>query len=131
MTPREKRLYHQIHPLKLWVDFGSSFASAWLLWQARWVPALLIAFLPSIAISAGLVRFADLERLRHSWFGSYVTYHMPNKIVAARIAGQLLVWAGAIAHWPWLVPLGYFSIVLAWLNGLWAPQPAQSSRAPS
>lgn len=128
MTPRDKRLYHQIHPLKLLVDFGTSFASTWLLWEARWVPALLVAFLPSIAITACLLRFADLERVRHSWLGSYVTHHMPNKIVAERVAGQLIVWAGAAAHVPWLVPFGYFVIGLAWLNGLWD---RQSSRAPS
>jgi hypothetical protein len=126
MTPRDKRLYHQVHPLKLLVDFGTSFASAWLLWQARWLPALLVGFLPSFAITWWLMRFADLERVRRSWFGGYVTRHMPNKIVAERIAGQLLVWGGAIAHIPWLVPFGYFVIVLAWLNGLWDPELQES-----
>lgn len=123
MTSQERMLYQQVHPAKLLTDFGSSFASTWLLWQGQYVPAVIVGFLPSIAITVWLVRYCNLQNLRASWFGNYLTEHMPGRIVGARIAGQLLVWAGAIAHVPWLVPFGYFVILLAWLNGLWDLRP--------
>ncbi|HET8933434.1 MAG TPA: hypothetical protein VFN67_08350 [Polyangiales bacterium] len=119
MTSQQRMLYQQIHPAKLLTDFGTSFASTWLLWQAQYTAAAIIGLLPSIAITLWLTSFADLERLRASWFGNYLTAHMPAPIVASRIAGQVVVWGGAIAHVPWLIPLGYFAIILAWLNGLW------------
>lgn len=125
MTSSEKVLYQQIHPAKLLTDFGTSFASAWLLWEARWAYAALVALLPSIAVTVALVRFADLERYRRTSLGGYVARHMPARAVGGRIAGQLLVWGGAAAHVPWLLPFGYFVIVLAWLNGLWAPQASE------
>jgi hypothetical protein len=112
-------LFHQIHRAKLLTDFGTSFASSWLLWEKHWVSAALVAFLPSMALSAMLVKFADLERLQHTWFGDYVARQMTSRVVWQRIAGQVLAWAGAVAHVSWLIPFGYFVIVLAWLDGLW------------
>lgn len=132
MTSNEKLLYQQIHPVKLLTDFGTSFASAWLLWEAEWAWAAGVALLPSIVVTAWLVRFAELERYQHSFLGQYVQRHMPARIVRERIAGQLIVWIAAATHVPWLVPFGYFVIVLAWLNGLWAPlsAAADATRAP-
>jgi hypothetical protein len=125
MTLQQRMLYQQIHPAKLLTDFGTSFASAWLLWKGQYIAAAIVGLLPSIAITLWLARFADLERLRASWFGNYLTDHMPTNIVASRIGGQLLVWGAAISHVPWLIPLGYFVIILAWLNGLWDPRQAR------
>jgi hypothetical protein len=119
MTAQERMLYQQIHPAKLLTDFGTSFASTWLLWQAHYATAAIIALLPSIAITLLLMRFADLERLRATHLGGYLTAHMPANIVWSRIFGQLMVWAGALSHVAWLIPLGYFIIIMAWLNGLW------------
>lgn len=119
MTRTEKLLFHQIHPAKLLTDFGTSFASSWLLWNERWLEAALVAFLPSMIVSAVLVRFVDLTRFPHTWLGDYVARRMTSRVVAQRIAGQLLAWCGAITHLTWLVPFGYFVIVLAWLDGLW------------
>jgi hypothetical protein len=126
MTLQQRMFYQQIHPAKLLTDFGTSFASTWLLWQAHYVPAVIVGFVPSIAMTLWLLRFSDLERLRASWFGDYLTQHMPASVVISRMSGQVMVWGGALSHVPWLLPLGYFVIVLAWLNGLWDPKPAQS-----
>ena len=123
MTPREKSLYQQVHPVKLLVDVGSSLASTWLLWEARWISAAVVGFVPSVIVTLWLVAFADLERLRGSRLGAYVAQHMPGRIVALRGVGQLVVWAGAALHVAWLIPFGYFGIVLAWINGLWDPAP--------
>mgnify|MGYP003438850147 CR=1 FL=1 len=131
MTRQEKLLFQQIHPWKLWTDFGTSFASTWLLWEARWGSALIVALLPSIAITLWITRFVDLDPYRRSRLGAYLVGHMPPRIVAQRIVGQLLVWVGAASHVLWLVPFGYFVIVLAWLNGLWDPHPSTAALAQS
>jgi len=107
MTRAERLLYHQIHPLKLLTDVTTSFASTWLLWQARWVPALVVAFAPSVLVTVLLLRRADLDRLRDSRLGRYVSTFMTRRVEALRFGGQLVMWAGAAAHVPWLVPLGF------------------------
>jgi hypothetical protein len=35
MNLKEKCLYHQIHPLKLFTDIGAAFGSLYLLWRHR------------------------------------------------------------------------------------------------
>ena len=124
MTRSEKYLYHQIHPLKLLTDFGSSFASTWLLWEAQWSLAAIVAFVPSIIISAILIGVVDLERYRHTPLGHYITSHMTPAVTSVRGLGQLLMWAGALLHIPWLLPFGFIVIVFAWLNGLVRPLPS-------
>lgn len=41
MTLRERALYHQIHPVKLAVDWSAGLVSAVLLWRHRLAAALL------------------------------------------------------------------------------------------
>jgi hypothetical protein len=123
MTRSDRMLFHQIHPAKLLTDFGTSFASTWLLWEQHWALWALVAFVPSIVMTGLLLRFANLDALRRSWLGHYVAQHMSRAVVARRIVGQLVVWAAAAAHVPWLIPFGYFIVVWAWLDGLWATSP--------
>lgn len=35
MTPQEKALYHQIHPLKLFTDISAEVISLYLFWKRR------------------------------------------------------------------------------------------------
>ena len=121
MTRAEKYLYHQVHPLKLFIDFGTSFWSSWLLWERQPALALAIAFLPSIVVSASMIGWMDLEWLRGTYLGRYVERHMSRKIEGVRFGGQLLMWAGAWWHVPWLLPLGLLVVLVAWGNVLWAP----------
>jgi len=121
MRRSEKMLYHQIHPAKLLTDVGSSLASAWLVWESRWLEAALVGLLPSVVVTAFLVGCVNLERWRKTRLGNYVEGHMPRSAVMQRILGQIIVWAGAGLHVLWLVPFGYFVVVLAWVNGLWDP----------
>ncbi len=117
MTRSEKYLYHQIHPVKLLVDYATSFASTWLLWEQRWLFAATVAFGPSIIASALLIGFVDLERYKQTPLGHYVARHMTRGVEAMRLLGQLLMWVGAALHVPWLIPFGFIVIVFAWLNG--------------
>jgi hypothetical protein len=126
MTREEKLLYHQIHPLKLVTDVGTSFASTWLLWQARWAAAVLVAFVPSIAVSALLIWRADVERFRHTPLGRYVARFMTRKVEGIRLGGQAVMWAGAATHVVWIIPFGFMIIVFAWMGGLWIPDRTSS-----
>lgn len=121
MNRAERYLYHQIHPVKLLIDFGTSFASTWLLWEQRWWVAIAVAFGPSIAASVILIRFVELERYKHTLLGHYLASSMTHAVEAARLLGQLLMWGGAVAHIPWLIPFGFVVIVFAWLSGLLRP----------
>jgi hypothetical protein len=61
MDQKEKMLYHQIHPLKLLVDWGTMPVSLLLFWKHKPALALLVGFLPSIVATALMMRYADLE----------------------------------------------------------------------
>ena len=127
MTPSERRLIHQIHPLKLFVDFFTSFWSVWFLWQGAWAQAAAVAFLPSIAVTLVLLWRADLAPLRDSPLGRYVVATMDGSGVAIRSFGQVIAWFGAAMHLPWLIPLGYAVIVFGWMRGLWRQSPERSA----
>ena len=129
MTRRERLLLHQIHPAKLATDVATSFASTWLLWQGEWATAAAVAFVPSMVVTVVLVAWADLDRLRRTPLGRYVSAHMSGRMQAVRSAGQVLMWAGAAVHVLWVVPFGFMVIVWGWLNGLWAPSAVGSVRS--
>jgi hypothetical protein len=88
-------LYHQIHPAKLAADITGSIISTYLMWHRRFGPAMLAAWVPAILGSALVLRFADLERLKHSAFGHYIRQFMTRRIEAWRFAGQIVMWVGA------------------------------------
>lgn len=118
MTFAEKKLYHQIHPIKLAVDISTGFFTTWLLWQhdVRW---FLILFLPpSIVTTILLIRFANLERLKNSAFGRYVAKFMTSTMEAVRFSGQIIMWLAAWYHMPLLIGLGLVVIIGGWCYGL-------------
>ncbi len=80
MDLSEKVLYHQIHPVKLAADITGSVISNYLMWQRKFGPAMLGAWVPAILGSAVVLRFADLERLKHSSFGRYIRQFMTRRI---------------------------------------------------
>ena len=53
MDISEKRLYHQIHPLKLATDIGVTPIFLYLAWGHEIVPALLVGFVPPILVNVG------------------------------------------------------------------------------
>ena len=119
MDVSEKLLYHQIHPAKLAADITGSLLSTSLLWKRKFGPAMLAAFGPAILASAGVLRFADLERLKRSPFGRYIRPFMTRRVEAWRFSGQVVMWVGAWYHQFWLIPAGIATVVTAWLSGRW------------
>jgi hypothetical protein len=85
MSFRERVLYHQIHALKLLTDWSAGFAAAYLLWQHRLAAGLLLGLIPPIVISILLMRWADLEPLKASPFGRYVSRYMTRGMELLRL----------------------------------------------
>jgi hypothetical protein len=118
MTPKEKSLYHQIHPAKLATDIAASVISLYFFWQHQLVPALAIHFVPPLVASLLLVRFGALEPLRDSAFGRYVKRNMTRVIEMVRLFGDVVTMFGAWYHDWMLIAAGFAVILGAWANGL-------------
>ncbi len=115
----EKVLYHQIHPAKLAADVGGSLASTYLMWRRRFVAAMLAAFVPAVVASVLVIRYADLEKRKHSPFGRYIGRYMDRRVEAWRFFGQVVVWVGAWYRVGKLVPIRVAIVVAAWTSGVW------------
>jgi hypothetical protein len=119
----EKVLYHQIHPAKLAADVSGSLASIYLMWRRRFLAAMLAAFVPATIASVLVIRYADLEKRKHSPFGRYIGRYMNRRVEAWRFFGQVVVWVGAWHRVGKLVPIGWAIVVAAWASGLWRKPP--------
>jgi hypothetical protein len=119
----EKVLYHQIHPAKLAADVGGSLASTYLMRRRRFVAAMLAAFVPAVVASVLVIRYADLEKRKHSPFGRYIGRYMDRRVEAWRFFGQVVVWVGAWYRVGKLVPIGVAIVLAAWASGVWRKPP--------
>jgi len=117
MTSKEKMLYHQIHPLKLFVDISTSLLTTYFAWQHNVTWFLILFLIPSVIITILLIKYADLDRLKNSDFGKYVGVSMTRTIEAIRFGGQIIMWVAAWFHLPILIAVGILTIIAGWLNG--------------
>jgi hypothetical protein len=122
MTPKEKILYHQIHPWKLAADIGSLPVSLYFFWQHDLFLGLLTHLLPAVVSSILVIRFGNLETLKNSKAGAYLERQMTRPAEGVRLLGDLLTVFGAWFHQPAWIALGIVVVVLAWCRG-WFPKP--------
>lgn len=119
MNFREKELYHQIHPLKLATDIGVTPIFLYLLWRHQIAQALLVGFVPPAIVSAAMMIWPpDLEGLKNSSLGKYVSKYMTPTIEAVRLLTLVPMAWGAWTHRLQFIVLGLFVLLLAWCNGL-------------
>ena len=118
MTFNEKKLYHQIHPLKLLIDITSGILTTWLAWQHNWFWFLLLFVIPSLIISYFLMWFANLEPLKNSKFGKYIEKYMTTLNEAVRFTGQFIMWIAAWYHLIFMLVIGFLIITGGWCSGL-------------
>jgi len=114
----EAILVHQVHPVKLAFDIGASLISNLLLWRHRLGAGLLSRYLLPVAGSVVVLRFADLERLRHTRRGRYVLEHMSTSSMALRLAGDTLMAVGAWRRKPGWMATGGLLVVAGWSHGI-------------
>jgi hypothetical protein len=129
MTPQEKRLYHQIHPLKLFTDISAEVLSLYLFWKRKLLAGLVVLLVPPIIVSALIIKWVDLEAYKQTAFGRYLRAYMTPLVVAVRLLGTVITHLGAWYRRPVLIPLGLVIVLLAWLRGiLWPKGPKNLSR---
>ena len=118
MNQRERLLYHQIHPLKLVTDVGTAALAATAFWHHALLIGLAVGFVPSVLVTVGLLRWADLEPYAVSAFGRYIRRFMTRRVEAARLAGLVPLWGGAWVHRPAVIGFGALWIFGCWLWGI-------------
>jgi hypothetical protein len=118
MTPKEKYLYHQIHPVKLLTDWSTGLLALYFFWRHDFVAAVMIALIPAMVVSSLLINFGNLERQRASRFGHYVQRYMTRTMEALRLAGYIIMAVGAWYHALFFIGLGLLIVLGAWLNGI-------------
>ena len=118
LTLRERALYHQIHPAKLFADISTAIVAIDLFWRHALVPGLIIALLPPVLVSAVLVREANFERVRSSPMGAYLRRFMPPWVQAMRLFGVGVAFYAAWYHFPAGVISGLALVAICWANGV-------------
>ena len=122
MTPQEKILYHQIHPLKLFTDIGAEFISLYLFWRHKLIAGLVTMFVPPIIASLLIIKLVDLETYKQSALGRYIRIYMTPSVVIVRVLGTVLTHVGAWYRILLLIPLGLMVVLLGWLRGILWPK---------
>jgi hypothetical protein len=72
MTPQEKSLYHQIHPLKLLTDSSAEVLSLYLFWKRKLLAGLIVLLVTPVILSTLIITWVDLEAYKQSAFGRYI-----------------------------------------------------------
>jgi len=117
MDFKDKKLYHQIHPLKLFVDWSTGAVSLIFLWMHQIGTALIIMFVPSIIVSLVIIKYMNLEKLKNSSFGKHIHIHMTTTMEMVRFLGFAVAIIGAWYHLISLIILGIIIILFGWLRG--------------
>lgn len=124
MVAGDRERYHQLHPAKLAVDWGTAIAAGALLWSREPLVAAAVGVGPSILVSVLFLsgRFDPaLEAIRNRPAARAIAPRLSKDVNALRFAGLALSWAGCWFHRVWLIPAGVFVIIggwwLAWRRG--------------
>jgi hypothetical protein len=117
LTLRERVLYHQIHPAKLFADIATALVAIDLFWRHALAPGLIIALLPPLLVSTVLVREGNFERYRSSPMGAYLRRFMPPWVQAMRLFGVGVAFYAAWYHVPAGVIGGIALVALCWGAG--------------
>lgn len=118
MTLQEKNLYQQIHPLRLATDWATGTCACYLFWIQELWWGVALSFLPSLAVSLLIFRFANLEKIKNSRFGKYFSRTYNKTVDLIRFAGFIIL---ALGSWWHIVPamaVGLLIIVGTWTYGL-------------
>lgn len=116
MTPKERYLYHQIHPLKLATDWICGIGSLPFFWQHDLAMGLIVLFAPPIVVSFLVMQFLPLDGLGKSALGRQVAKHMTPRMDALRLFGMLIMVLAAWYHAKLLILVGLVVILAVWVS---------------
>jgi hypothetical protein len=117
MRRGDRTRLHQLHPVKLLVDWGTAAIAGTLLWRGDWVAAVAIGTVPSIVTTAVFVsgRFDDaLGKIRNRPGARSIAEGLSPAVNALRFGGLAVAWAECGLHRPRWIPAGTFVIMLGW-----------------
>ncbi len=118
MTRAERVLFHQVHPLKLAADIGSTVVAIPLLWSGDTAIGLAVALSVPVVGSAIVLAAADLRGIASSPVGTYLRRFMTPPVQAVRLAmGLVVLWAASLRS-AGLVAAAVAVIAVAWSYGL-------------
>lgn len=115
-------LYHQVHPLKIATDIGSSVVAILLLWNGDLVLGLAVALLAPVAGSAIVMATADLAPYRDGAIGAYLRRYMGPLPQAIRLALGLTILYAAWVRGAVVIVACVLLIAIVWLNGILRPR---------
>ena len=118
MDIKEKKLYHQIHPIKLLTDWVTGIISLYFLWLHQLSIAIMVMFIPAIVVSIVIIKYVNLRNIKHSAFGKYIRMSMTKGMEAVRFVGFAIAIFGAWYHMAWLIVVGIIIILIGWMRGL-------------
>ncbi len=107
MNFQERKLYHQLHPVKLATDTAATFPFLYLLWHHHILWALCCGFLPPVLISAIMMKWPpDLEKIGASRAGRYLRTYMTPTVEAVRLLTLVPMAYGAWNRQWWPIGAG-------------------------
>jgi hypothetical protein len=118
MLSKEKALYHQIHPFKLFIDFATGFLAVYFLWIHDVVTGLIVAFIPSLIISLIMIWTMDFTKQKNSKFGKYVARFMTRSKENLRLMGFLVMLVGGWYQSWGIIFVGFVVVLYSWMYGL-------------
>jgi|SRR5690625_345394 len=118
MDFQEKKLYHQIHPLKLLTDWITGVIALYFLWFHQWMIAFIVMFVPPLIVSLFIMKFANLNKIKSSPFGKYVSMTMTPMMERIRLIGFIIMILGARFHLIWLMVVGLLVVLFGWFRGV-------------
>jgi hypothetical protein len=117
VTRGDRTRFHQLHPAKLAVDWGTAAIAGALLWRHDWVAAVAMGFAPSILTTAVFLsgRFDDaLGKIRNRRGARSIAQGLSPAVNAIRFGGLTVAWVGCWLHRPWWIPAGVLVVAFGW-----------------
>lgn len=118
MNFKEKKLYHQVHPIKLGTDISFSIITLYLFWKHQFLLALILHLKPPIVASLLVMNFLKLQKFKESKLGKYSKRFMTPIYEVLRFLGDVITVVGAWFHLPLLILVGLLVVIFAWLKGI-------------
>jgi hypothetical protein len=97
VTRGDRTRFHQLHPAKLAVDWGTAAIAGALLWRHDWLAAAAMGFVPSIVTTAVFLsgRLDDaLEKIRNRRGARSIAEGLSSVVNAIRFGGLAMAWVG-------------------------------------